>query len=199
MISALPNDLQLDALREIANIGCGNAANALSRLMGGREVRIDVPDVMAANVDDVVVRFGESKPVFCISLAIEGDVTGQMVLVFSDHDADVLAKLLCGPRTGASVVDAVSALAEVGNIVASACLSAIGNLTRLRLLPSVPHLLSGNARGVVAELVGVTRGTARAVVIEARFTASNAPGFSGRFFVAPDAATMPRLFRALGL
>ncbi len=199
----LPSELQLDALREMANIGCGHAANALSRLVGGRVVHIDVPRVVVTGTPDAALLADEEGgPAVCVVLDVTGEMSGRMMLVWPEADARALVSLLVRtPGAGAAALleePGRSALEEAGNIVASSCLAAVSSLTRLAAMPSVPRL----SRVTVAEAVGALLGESageRAVVLEARFRATHVPPLTGRLLLVPDRATLPRLFSALGL
>lgn len=211
MIADAPSALQLDALREVANVGCAHAATALSKLVGGRTVRIDVPRVMTASASSVSDLAGGKAPVFAVVLEIEGDVRGRMVLLWPERDAAELSRLLLGEGEHEREDDREqsahaltedprrSALAEVGNIVGSACLSAVGTLARMRLLPSIPHVQFDSASAVIGPLLADHRSGAEAVVLEARFFTSAAPVLEGRLLLVPDRAGLPALFRALGI
>lgn len=200
MISELPTDLQLDALREVANIGCGNAATALSRLVGGRAVRIDVPRVHAAAADAAQLA-GGMDAVACASLAMTGDVVGKMLLMWPEDDARELARLMLDAPVAAPPDEEPqrSALSEAANIVASACLSSVATMTRLRLLPTPPELTFGDAPALVAEALRDGRSGEAAVILEARFYAAHTKTLVGQMLLVPDRASLPHLFRALGL
>ncbi|MFP2934224.1 chemotaxis protein CheC, partial [Pyxidicoccus sp. 3LG] len=132
----LPSDAQLDALREVANIGCGHAANALSRLMGGRKVDLSVPRVLLAGPSDAAALLGGDSPVVAAWLGIRGELTGVMLLVMPHTDASAMETLLLGGQS-TQQVERDSVVSEVANIVASACLSALGRLTGWKLMPTV--------------------------------------------------------------
>lgn len=201
-MTGTPSDMQLDALREVANIGCGHAASALSRLVGGRTVKIDVPRVLTASIEDIAELVGGDGAVVAVTLEIEGEVRGRMGVMWPLAHARSLAELLTGDVLEGDVVDdaaARSALAEVGNIVGSACLSAIGTLSRLRLLPSIPSLSASTARAVAEAIISDAASGERAVVLEARFLTAHGPSLDGQLLLVPDRASLPRLFAALGI
>lgn len=199
-MTGMPSETQLDALREVANIGCGNAATALSKLVGGRTVRIDVPRVLAADAADVAGLIGGDDPVLAVALEIEGEVRGRLVLIWPEGHAAELARLLLGAQAdvGPFQEPCRSALEEVGNIVGSACLSAIGTLARLRLVPSTP-LLTGQTGSELADEVLADAGSRKAVVLETRFYTAQVPPLSGQLLLVPERRSLPNLFRALGL
>lgn len=197
-----PSELQLDALREVANVGCGNAASALSRLVGGRRVSIEVPRALVVDVDDLSALVGgHERQVVAATLEIHGEMAGRVMVVLESGDAHRLCELLLNAPTEHKLKEAErSAFSEAANIVASACLSAIGQLTGLALVPSVPTVDEDDGASVVEELlersdpsVGV------AVVLETRFTASAALPFEGQLLVVPHPASLRQLLSRLGV
>ena len=96
--------------------------------------------------------------------------------------------------TGALSSDETGALTEAANIVASACLTVVGGLLRLKLLPSPPDL----AEGEVGQLLG-GEGSFNAVVMEARFASRDSPGFGGQLMMVLGADGMGTLLSRLGL
>ena len=74
--------LQLDALREVANIGAGHAATALSQ-MTGQTIMISVPQINIAPLEDIPNQVGsDEEPVAAVLMKILGDLTGLALLVF---------------------------------------------------------------------------------------------------------------------
>lgn len=196
-----PTELQLDALREVANVGCGHAANALSALVGGRTVQIDVPRVKLLPTMDLPDAIGGADAsVIASGLRMEGGLSGKILLVLPEGDALRLVGLLLKRDVGSGELpaDAQDAMNEVANIVASACLSAIGQLTRLKLLPSVPTLLQDTAGNVVDEIVNGGAGQTL-MMLEARFSMRHSPAITGQLLVMPDAPSLKELLARLGV
>jgi chemotaxis protein CheC len=197
-----PSELQLDALREVANIGCAHAVTALSKLVGGRKVQIDVPRVLVAKAGELPALVGgEEAAAIGAQLAMHGQLTGHLLLVMSQTDAAHLCTLLL-ERPSVPPLDAaaLSALGEAANIVASACLTAIGTLTGLRLMPSPPELSQGTAGALVAQAVAdCAAAEGLVVVLEARFQTEVAPALGGRLLVLPHHASLATLLSALGV
>jgi chemotaxis protein CheC len=201
------HELQRDALREVANIGCGHAANALARLMGGRPVHLSVPrvesiDASGAGSDDAsIARLlgGSDTRVFAAQLGVEGGLHGSLLMLLPTRESEALGRLLLG-GTEPSAEDTRSALSETANILASACLSAIGTMTGWRLLPSVPHLTEGPVGEVLSEAVaGMEGASARLVVLEARFSAACAPQVTGQLLLLLEPRASRELLQRLGV
>ncbi|MFL5320237.1 MAG: chemotaxis protein CheC [Myxococcaceae bacterium] len=195
-----PSELQLDALREVANVGVGHAANALSALVGGSVVQIDVPKVRLLAVSDLPEAIGGADAqVVAASLEMTGGLSGRILLVLPELDANRLCSLLLKREvSGELQSDAQSALNEVANIVASACLSAIGRLTSLKLLPSVPTLMQDSGGVVCDTLVDGAFGQ-QLMLLEARFMTRHSPAITGQLLVLPEAASLKELLQRLGV
>ncbi|MCY1082231.1 chemotaxis protein CheC [Archangium lansingense] len=198
-MSPSPSDIQLDALREVANIGCGHAVNALARLVGGRTVNLSVPRAVLAAASEVAELLGGSEaPVVAARLGMEGQLRGTLLLVLPREDSVALEALLLR-RQDAPAEERESALSEAANIVASACLSAIGTLTGWRLLPSVPELVRGAAGLVVSRAVAEAQGDDRVVVLETRFSSVGAPAVSGQVLLVLERESSKALLARLGV
>lgn len=199
MNAPVPSEIQLDVLREVANIGCGHAVNALARLVGGKRVDLSVPQVIVTTASDAAEQLGGEEVVTSVKLGIVGELRGLMLFVMPSRDSAALGKVLLGQIVGG--VELESALSEAANIVASACLSAIGKLTRWKLLPTVPELRGGSAREVVGGALRDTEGqdTSKVVVLEARFSASSAPPVSGRMLLVLERDSSAALLHRLGV
>ncbi len=200
MNSALtqPSDVQMDALREVANIGCGHAANALARMLGNRKVDLSLPRVMAVTAVEAADAFGDSGQVVAAKLGLVGELRGRMLFVLPREDGAALEWLLL--RGQGSAVERESAVSEAANIVASACLSALGKLTGWKLLPSVPVLQRGPARDVVAGAVAETEGeSSRELVLETRFASAGTPTVAGQMLLVLERDSARRLLERLGV
>jgi chemotaxis protein CheC len=199
--SSAPSEAQFDALREVANVGCGHAANALSRLVGGRTVRIDVPRVVLTPPAGIPQLLGGAgATVVATSLEILGELNGRLLLILQEGEARRLSmELLSRPKQ--SLIDAeLRALEEAGNIVACACLNAIAAFSGLRLLPSTPSVCRASAEEVVHQAVQDLEPEAGMVmVLEASFSTCSAPTLSGQLLVLPHRHSVQVLLAKLGV
>lgn len=198
-MSPLPSDIQLDALREVANIGCGHAVSALARMVGGRTVHLSVPRAVRVTSTEVAELLGGGEaPVVAAKLGMEGQLRGVLLLVLPVEESTVLESLLLR-RQDAPPEERESALSEAANVVASACLSAIGTLTGWRLLPTVPVLVRGPAGQVVSGAVVEAEGDNRVVVLETRFSSVGTPRVSGQVLLALERESSNALLSRLGV
>lgn len=197
-----PDALQMEALREVVNVGCGHAATALSRLMGNRRVQITLPWAGSADASAAALRMGGGEtPVVTLFFRTVTGLKSSLYLVMPDGDARRLCALLLGQEPGARLDEMQrSALAETGNIVASACLNAVGQMTHQTLIPSVPALKECRIDDLMAELrAGEANGHGAALLLEARFFTPSEPRVSGWVLLVPDSDDLPGLLGRLGL
>jgi len=193
----------LDALREISNVGMGNAATALSQMVD-ETIDLRVPKVSLADISDVPDLMGGADMVVVgVTLQIRGDATGTVLLVFPEESALRLARRLLGRPQSAPALDemGISTLKEVGNILASSYLGAMGSLLNLTLLPSIP-LLAHDMAGAVIDylLIELSESGNQALVIETEFHGRSPQErvISGHFFLMPDPASLEVLTGAIG-
>lgn len=197
------NEEHLDALREISNVGMGNAATALSQMVG-ETIYLHVPQVSLADIADVPELMGGADTVVTgVTLQIRGDATGTVLLVFPEESAQRLARRLLGRTDDQSALDemGVSTLKEVGNILASSYLGAMGSLLNLMLLPSIP-LYAHDMAGAVIDylLIELSETGNQALVIETEFHGKSPDEqvIAGHFFLLPDPESLGVLTEAIG-
>jgi chemotaxis protein CheC len=135
--------IQLDALREVANIGAGHAATALSQMTGGT-IMISVPRINIARLEDVPPQISApEEPVAAVLMNMLGDLTGRTLLVFPKPTALRLAELMLRRPEGTFQELGEleqSAIKEAGNILSGAYMNALSDFMGLMLLPSPPSL-----------------------------------------------------------
>src|ERR1700750_1594506 len=138
--SLKPN--QLDALREVANIGAGHAATALSQMIG-TTIMISVPTINVSPLEDVSPPVAApDEPVAAVLMHMLGDLTGRTLLVFPRRTAIRLAELLLRRQSPPDDFNEMqqSAIKEAGNILSSAYMNALSDFMGMMLLPSPPSL-----------------------------------------------------------
>lgn len=197
-MSVLLTERQEDALREVANMGSAKAASMLARLVGDVGVLVDVPVVLAANRYQLAwLLGGRDVKVHAAQFGIEGELSGRLWWVLREGDSQRLGRrLLARPGvSGPLSSSAAAALAEAANIVASACVSAMGTLMHANLLPTTPMVKDTTVKG----LIGDDENERTETVLAANFTSTNAPAFSGWLVVMFDAPTTERALERLGV
>jgi chemotaxis protein CheC len=197
----------LDALQELASIGCGRAVTALGKLTL-RRVEMDVPEAWVGAEPGAIAAFlgGLGQDLVAVGVRLEGPLTGDLLLALTERDAEALAATLGFPaaRSPGEAGDvewggmAESALMESGNIVGSAFVSAVGTLVREKLLLSVPTFARGSGRECVERLVAHEGSMALAT----RFTLAAEAGraaLEGLILVMPEPDRIARLLSHLDL
>lgn len=196
------NNMQLDVLREIGNIGAGNAVTALARLLN-RKVDMEVPKVKILGFQEVSETLGGAEiPVVGILLKVSGDLTGNIMFILQQHAATMLVNMLMGrpleTKQEFNEMD-ISALKEIGNILTGSYLSALSALTNLKIMPSIPDLAIDMA-GAILSVPAIEFGKVGDTVlyIETEFSEGNEK-VVGDFFLVPDFDTYDVLLKALGV
>jgi chemotaxis protein CheC len=195
-VSGHLNETQLDALRELANISSGTAATSLSQMLG-RDVDLNVPKAFALPLADAVDAAGDpSQEVTGIALAVEGAVSGAVLLLVPPAGAATLCGLL-GVEPGTEVGD--SALGEIGNILGAAYLNALSSMTGVEMLPGPPQVITDLLGAIVATVLAAATGHGDiALVLDSELDITGEP-CAISFMLLPDAGGVNDLLAPLGL
>jgi chemotaxis protein CheC len=188
---------EVDALQELASIGCGRAITALGKL-AGRRFEMDVPEAWVGTGPGAIASFlgGLGQDVVAVGVKLVGPLTGDLLLALPEPDAENLAAMLGYPPAGAWGEFPESALMESGNIVGSAFVSAVGALVREKLLLSVPTFTRGSGRECVERLVS----HAGSVALATRFSAwaeDTGAALEGLILVMPEPERIAKLLSHL--
>ncbi|ANA41343.1 MULTISPECIES: chemotaxis protein CheC [Geobacter] len=192
----------LDALKEVSNIGVAHAATALSQLIG-KGITLQVPKVHLLKITEVPEAFGGAERIVVgIYLQMLGDARGNILIVLPRESAlKLLSRLLPREKSEGSLLTEleISALKEVGNILASAYLNALGALMRKTLIPSVP-VLSFDMAGAVIDYVLIELGEVGdlALMVETEFFGEEEK-IGGQFFLLPDPESLRIILDAIGV
>jgi chemotaxis protein CheC len=188
--------MQLDALRELANISSGTAATSLSQMLG-RDVDLNVPKAFALPLADAVDAAGDpAEEVTGIALAVEGTVPGAVLLLVPPAGAATLCGLL-GVEPGSELAD--SALGEIGNILGAAYLNALGSMTGVEMLPGTPQVITDLLGAIVATvLAGAVGHGDVALVLDSELDITGEP-CAISVMLLPDAGGVNDLLAPLGL
>ncbi len=195
-------ELQVDALREVANIGAGHAATALSQLTD-RRIMISVPKINMVRAESVPNLLGDPEQVVAaVLMHMLGDLTGRTVLILPESNAMLLSDMLLrrppGTTTSLGELEG-SSLKEAGNILGGAYMNALSDFMGMMLLPSVPSLIVDLA-GAVLTTVHLNFGRDRDLVlcVETDFRFEEADKeLRGHFLLFPDMASLKSIFDAI--
>lgn len=197
----LNNNIVLDVLREIGNIGAGNAATSLAKMID-KKVDMKVPVVKVLEFDEVPEILGGPENIVCgIFFKIEGDITGSIMFVLDQSSAINLVDLLM-PRDNAEFDEfTISALKEIGNILSGAYVSSLSGLTNLKIKISVPALAIDMA-GAILSVPAIEFGQMgdNVLIIQNEFIETDASKkVDGYFFLIPDMESYEVLLGSLGV
>jgi chemotaxis protein CheC len=194
--------VQLDALREVANIGAGHAATALSQ-MTGRTIMISVPTINIARLEDVPPQIaGPEEPVAAVLMHMMGDLSGRTLLVFPKPTAIRLSEMMLRRPQGSSVDLGEleqSAIKEAGNILSGAYMNALSDFMGLMLLPSPPSLAIDMSDAVLTTAY-LQFGSDRDYVfcVESEFFLQDiGERLRGFFLLLPDYASLQAILKAV--
>ena len=199
------NDIQYDVLREIGNIGAGNATTALSQMLN-QKMDMSVPKVALVPFNEISDVMGsEDQTVVGIMLGFEGDVEGMMMFLFDTKSAHHLVNTLMmrdkedGVEEGAEFSDMdMSALNEIGNIVSGSYLTAISKLTNLKMISTVPEMtidMIGGLLSVPASEFG--KYGDKLLLIQSQF--GELDFVNGYFLMIPELNSYDKLLESLGV
>jgi chemotaxis protein CheC len=191
--------VQQDALAELINIGFGRAAAALSKLTGHR-VELEVPEVAMCPIGEMADRL---RPMLGHELAtvhqiFSGPVGGDALLVLDQQSAAILKELLTSEPALPLEIDrsAREVITEIGNILLNACLGTFGNLLKVRVSFSVPHLTLDTLESVVGSVAVDRQGLRYALIVHSLFRLRNS-SLSGYLVIVLGVASIERLIRSL--
>ncbi len=195
-------DEYLDALKEIGNIGLGNAVTSLAQMLNKR-VNMEVPKTQFVSMEEAMNMVGGLEEIVaCVTLRITGDIPGQILFVFNKASALCLVDMLMGLEKGTTKeLDEMgeSAVKEIANVLTGSFLNAIGSMTQMKLIPNVP-MYANDMLGAVISTSLVAGGYIEdhILTIETVLFESNA-NIKGHFFLITEEQSLNKLFAALGL
>jgi chemotaxis protein CheC len=144
--SFMLEELELDALTELVNLGVSNSALSL-REMVREEVFLSVPNVTVVTRHEAVANLGENEArrLVAVRQDFEGEITGRALLIFPDTKSMELVRALVGGDLSLEEIMELEqeALAETGNVLLNGCLGTIANALERPLRISLPEVVHG--------------------------------------------------------
>jgi chemotaxis protein CheC len=195
-VSTNYTDLQLDALRELANIGSGTAATALSS-MCGTSIDIDVPRAAALPLVEAIDSCGPpDSEVTGVAVEVLGDMDATVLILFTDDDSAALCGLL-GVEPGTEM--GLSALGEIGNVLAASYVGALGSLTGLELEPAPPQVVTDMLGAMVGSVLLATAASDDVALLLDSSLKLEGAECSLSFLLVPTSEGVGRLLAGLGV
>lgn len=195
------NVVLLDVLKELGNIGSGNAATALATMIN-KKVDMDVPQVKILEFKDLAESLGDiEKPLVGIYFEMDGDIKGKIMFTLDLDSATNLVNMLFGRTDTRDEIDEMdrSALSEVGNILSASYINSLSLLTGLKLTISVPSIcidMAGAILSVPAIQFGHTGD--HVIFIETQFE-ENERAINGDLFLIPEIDSFDKILKSLGV
>jgi chemotaxis protein CheC len=199
--TTLMSNARLDALREVANIGAGHAATALSTLTATR-IMISVPMVNVVPPGDFVPEIAPDVEIVAVQMTMSGDIGGQTVFLLATPAGLRLAERMLRRTRGTSQSLGhleQSALKEAGNILAGAYLTALSEFLRMNLMLSPPSLTTGDPAHALRALGDHAPQTDSPILcVETEFFLEEpVESLHGFFLLVPDQSAFDAIFRAV--
>lgn len=196
------NDIHLDVLREIGNIGSGNAATSLSALLN-TPVNIQVPTIRILDFGEVTEALGGPEQMIVgLLLTMSGDVHGMLMFLLQKEFAHMAIGTLLGqPPENFSELDemSLSVIQEVGNIMASSYINAIAEMTGLFINISVPGIAIDMAGAILSvPAIHYANISDKIIFIEDEF-ASAEEAINSHVLLIPDIDSLKKIMGNLGI
>jgi chemotaxis protein CheC len=188
-----------DVLKELGNIGAGNATTALASLLQCK-VDMKVPQVLTLDFKDVGTLLGGEEQVMAGAyLAVEGDITGSILFLVKKDIAIHLVKKLMGDMASEDFGEMErSAFKEISNIITGSYLNALATLTNLCIYPSIPDLAIDMA-GAILSVPAIEFGIMGDKIILIQSQISDDIDIDGYFIMIPDMESYEKILSALGI
>ena len=196
------NEMQLDVLREMGNIGTGNAAMALAEMLA-TPIDISVPTVQILDYEAAMESMGGPETMIVgLLLSFDGDINGMIMFLLEKDFAHMMINTLMGEDTEMfDPEDPVSnsALTEVGNIMAASYVNAIASMTNMRINLSVPDM-SIDMLGAILSVPAIHYANIsdKIIMIQNQLQGNNTSA-SNRILMLPDVDSLQKIMTALGI
>ena len=196
------SSLELDTLREIGSIGTGNAATALSSLIG-EAVRIQLPEVRIMGYNEAIEWIGGPEEITAgVLVGMSGQINGIMLSV---QQLDFV-NLVLGNMMGTSIQDYMelgeierSALVEVGNIMISTFISALSGLAGIQISLTVPAFTVDMQGAIMTVPMAAYGGQSDYIMTIGGNFVCQGKEVPCRLLLSPDIRSLNVLLRKLGV
>lgn len=195
------NNLYLDVLKEIGNIGAGNATTAIANMLGIK-IDMNVPNIKLMEVSQLGTAVGaEDETIVGIFLEVQNDIDGSMMFLLDIPSARYLVNKLMMTDVPADQPFGeieLSALKEIGNIIAGSYLSALSSMTNMVIAPSIPYIAVDMAASILS-VPAIEFGLQgdNALLIQTEICADVA--INGYFILMPEQGSYEKILTSLGI
>lgn len=195
------NNMYVDVLKEIGNVGAGNATTTIASMLGTR-IDMKVPSVKLLEVSELGTAIGgEEDTIIGIFLEVQNDIEGSMMFLLDLQSGHYMVNKLMGRdisyNEDFSEMD-LSALKEIGNIIAASYLTALSTMTGLKIFPSVPYIAVDMAASILSvPAIQFGQFGDNALLIETQICADVA--INGYFILMPEQDSYDKILTSLGI
>lgn len=190
--------IQLDALKEVSNIGAGNAATALSMLLN-KKVDMSVPSVNVVRLEDVVEATGETEVAGTV-VRVLGDIAGNILLVFEEDTVKKIIGKLIGSEESVNSEMGQSVLCEIANIISASYMNSIAQLTNLAIAPSVPAVAYDMLGAILTTtFIESNQYDEYILDIETIFLDDTEENIGGHFYYIPMPGSLEKILKSIGI
>lgn len=198
--SIFVDDECLDILREVGNIGAGNATTALAQIINGK-IDMEVPKVRILEFNELSeILGGPDTPVIGILFELSRDINGMMMFVLKTESAKQLIKVLLNQEPGEELNEMeISTLKEIGNIISGAYVYSLSELCKMGIWISVPYVENDMAGAVISvPAIEIAKKADKALIIETLFN-DGQNKIDGFFILIPEEESYVEIIKRLGV
>lgn len=198
--SRVVREEHLDLLKEVGNIGAGNATTALAQIINGK-VEMEVPEVKILEFSELSnILGGPDTQIIGILFGLSRDINGMMMFVLSMDSAKQLVSLLLGKEVGDDLDEMeISTLKEIGNIISGAYVYSLSELCNITIWTSVPYVAMDMAAAVLSvPAIEIAKTADKALTIETLFN-DGVNKIDGYFILIPEEESYMKILNKLGI
>lgn len=189
---------QLDALREVSNIGAGNSATSLSMLLGTK-IDMSVPNMNLIEFNEL---FNNNKDTGVVAVLVKvlDDIPGSILYVFEEDVAlNMISKMTCIDE-GSLTEMGISVIGEIGNIISSSFMNSIASFTGLKATVSVPAVANDMLSAIlISTFVETGQHQEYVLDIETLFIGEGDNKIEGHFYFVPSPGSLEKILESLGI
>jgi chemotaxis protein CheC len=198
----MEKEISIDALKEVVNIGTGQAATSLSEILN-QKIMINVPEAKFVPLDQISEQLGGNERIIIgVYFQTTGELESRILLLFSRETGHKLASLLTGNKTnGKAPLGELeqSSIMELGNIIANSYINAMSQLLNIKLYPSVPFYAEDMLGAVIDFLLAeISQVADYSLLLKTKMMAESVD-LNGSFVIFPDDVFLKKLFGKLGI
>ena len=188
--------MQIDALKEVFNIGTGNSVTALSSMLN-KKIDMNVPNLRIVSLQEILSSEADSEVLGVLVKAI-GEAPGNILYTFKKEVASSISTMLLGQEEVFTELG-MSIIGEIGNIVASSYINAITVVTGLSIVSSVPAVAYDMLSSILTTTV-IEAGQYDDYILEIEtLFKGDGDDIMGNFYYIPEPGSLEKILTKLGM